>query len=441
MTEIIPEIEKLWSEVAHINGYETLELNVDHCQVKDVISKALQADLILATCFNLKVSWAIKLIRMKLELSTPIKFYVHGMATVGLWPLAYWEWNLFWGAQDSFIVSCKRDVSIIEEKFPNANVELIPFSYECKSREPNEHEELRFSFYYVGRVSEQKNLHSLIFSFSRHLEKYPDSVLSIFGGEDTLGSPNMGISSIDYISMLERLGEDLGISESIYFKGFVPRGEIQKRIESGRKVFISTSLHSDENFGMAVLEALNHGHKAIISNWGGFADFKEQFSNQVRLVDVHQSEVGPFIDIEMLIEEMSLAVDEHGILDRTEFYQRRRVARKIAINSLSTSEEVCDFSFAKEIVKIKNSYSTDTLSTKIFSSYSDVYFHYFSERYGGFIQERRPKSDNFTLLPWVKMENDGIVTINDPHRGKIRLELRKEEGMMELFKLGYAISE
>ncbi|PIK14032.1 glycosyltransferase [Halobacteriovorax sp. JY17] len=443
MTEIIPEIEKLWEEIAEKNNYKVLKINVDKASVKEIIIKGIKSNLILVTCFNLKISWALKILRTKMEIHAPLKFYVHGMSTVGLWPLVFWEWDTIWNKNDSFIVSCQRDVKILKDKFKNINVEYLPFSAPENISIINRKDQFkRRSFYYIGRISEQKNLHTLLYAFSKHLIQEKSSLLTIFGREDELGSPNMGIPSINYKSYLENLSQELGIEKSISFKGFVPREEIKNLIPEGKKVFISSSLHSDENFGMAVLQALRFGHKAIISNWGGYADFKEHYRYQVSLVDVEHGDFGPYINTKQLITEMNLIDLKEIDPDRTTFFERGHIANRYKLKLFEENKETCDFSFAREIVNIRKEFSSDIMSSKIFNDYRDELYHYFSKKYSSSSKKEFSAKEE-DLFPWVKVEEPRVL-INDPHKGILELEFEvgsKKEKLQRLVELGCALSD
>ena len=443
MTEIIPEIEELWKEIAKENKYEVVRINVDEVSVKELVSKGIAAEFILVTCFNLKISWALKILRNKVEVSVPLKFYVHGMATVGLWPLAFWEWDKFWRRDDSFLVSCKRDLKILKDDFPSINVELLPFTKKGTNNESSHNlKHKRHSFYYVGRISEQKNVHSLIFAFSKHLETFPNSVLTLFGKVDTLGSPNMGIETTRYGDYLNELLSKLGLVDHVDFKGFVPREKIKSLIPEGKKIFISTSLHSDENFGMAALEALDLGHIAILSNWGGFADFKEQYTTQTRLIDVESGDFGPYINMSKLVKEMNNATLLEEEPDGSKYYLRSQVAKEYKLDFFESSSKLCDFSLSSKYVKLRSSYSKDIQSSKIFANYSDENYHYFSERYA-FSSAVSTLGARKELLPWVMIDKEKVV-VNDPHKGRILPSIEWEsslENYQKLLHLGYVFSD
>lgn len=443
MTEIIPEIEELWKEIAKENEYEVIKINVDEVSVKELVSKGIAVEFILVTCFNLKISWALKILRNKVELSVPLKFYVHGMATVGLWPLTFWEWDKFWRRDDSFLVSCKRDLEILKEDFPSINVELLPFTKKRASIDSSyklNHE--RHSFYYVGRISEQKNIHSLIFAFSKHLETFPSSVLTLFGKEDTLGSPNMGIESTRYREYLNDLLTKLGLVDQVYFRGFVPREKIKSPIPEGKKTFISTSLHSDENFGMAALEALDLGHRAILSNWGGFADFKEHYTTQTRLIDVESGDFGPYVNMSQLVKEMNMTPLSEEKIDDSKYYLRSQVAKEYKLDFFASSSQICDFSLSNKYVKLRLSYSNDIRSSKIFANYNDENYHYFSKRYA-FSSAISTLGTQKELLPWVMIDKEKVI-VNDPHKGRVLPGIDWEsslENYQELLHLGYVFSD
>ena len=105
--------------------------------------------------------------------------------------------------------------------------------------------------------------------------------LTIFGDEDNLGSPNMGILSNSYKDFLLSLISMLKVEDLVAFKGFVSRKIIDKYLAETDFIYVSPSLHADENFGMSPFNILKNGGYCLLSDWGGFSEYRNYFSNQV----------------------------------------------------------------------------------------------------------------------------------------------------------------
>src|SRR5581483_11473012 len=166
------------------------------------------------------------------------------------------------------------------------------------------------SFVYVGRISEQKNLHNLLHALSILREREPNLrwTLEVYGKPDRWGSPNMGFRMKNYLGFLRRLSRALGIDDRVRWRGFVRRERLDPLIARRPHVFVSARLHSDEDFGVAALKSLCAGQPAVLSAWGGHLDLRRRFPGQVRLVPVYRSGIGPFVDVGRLWAQLRSAL-------------------------------------------------------------------------------------------------------------------------------------
>ena len=86
---------------------------------------------------------------------------------------------------------------------------------------------------------------------------------------------------------LIRLGSDLGISDKLFFTGFV-RGKQWRDAYSVGDIFVMSSV--SEPFGLTALEAAHHGNALIISKQSGVGEvlnsiFRYDFWDEDKLAD------------------------------------------------------------------------------------------------------------------------------------------------------------
>ena len=435
MQEIIPGIESLWKNYGADRGIEVNTINCDDgLDLSKNMKQLLEARLIVVTAFNLKIVQAVRLIRRQLGIDAPIAFYLHNQATIACWPLKKWNLIDCLNSGDTFISTCSRDVETFNALFQNAKCLLTPFSYHNLAK-PSQSSDYKFSksgknFVYVGRISDQKNLHTLMTAFSRL--KTQDS-LHIFGGEDSLGSPNMEMPSSKTLTDLKKLTETLKINSRVFFYGHQPRENLYHYLQSTPHLFVSASLHSDENFGMAAFRSLCLGANIVLSDWGGHSDFAKYFPTQVKYARVNESQRGPFVDPIELASCMGEAKENSPMAYEIPMhYQERTIFR--ALDSLmgSTKEKSAPLvptPLTCAVWKQQNEIAGPSLC-RAFTGYDDPLAQEFFRLYGAQKKSSNTPRVNF-LVPWVKKQGDSYY-IQDPHRGEVHVQSERE-----LANLGY----
>nr|BDT30131.1 glycosyltransferase [Bacteriovorax sp. HI3] len=309
MQEIIPMIEKSWSELAQKENYILTIINVEESTSAQFMPELISSDLIVISCFNTKIARFIKIIRESYKIDTPFFFYLHGLATIGLWPLERFGVLSLFTSNDLFIGTCEGDLESMKISFENARTKKIPFTI---SDSPMTHDHLSASapFVYIGRISPQKNLDQLITAYSDlPLSIRENHPLYLYGNEDHLGYPNIGQKENTYLEKLKKLVETLSLKDQVTFKGFVNRLDIQKELGSNY-IFVSPSTHSDENFGMAAFRALLSGATCVLSDWGGHKEYKNHYPNHIYYVTALLTDVGPIIPLKQFTETLLQAVRE-----------------------------------------------------------------------------------------------------------------------------------
>lgn len=444
MEEIITWIETSWETWSKERGLSCKIINVDDFGLKPFIKEALISDFIIVTCFNVSIASYLFPLRT-LSIQTPWIFYLHGLASFGSWPLFHWKIGQQLTTKDVFIASCNRDKEQFRLIFKNIHCEVIPFGMMEENILPYKKNSLISKLAFIGRISSQKNLHTLLLAL--HLLKDSNWEMHFFGKEDNYGSPLMGRRENNYQDFLKNLCDLLKINHKVFFHGFVKRDKIDEIMNNESWTFISPSIHSDENFGMAAFRCLLKGHKAILSNWGGHYDFQNEFADSLSLVSVYKSEIGPFIDVIELadaIEKMRIKVlQDSNVRTFPKQYSTHEKFKKFEsiFNYIlgTESKGVIVNPLLNEIISQRDLFLKENDQkdgSQIFKDYKDPMSKIFFDRYGQIEYKKADFAESIVVYPWVQEECDHYE-VNDPHRGYFQL-YKKDYPKQTLLKLGLA---
>jgi glycosyltransferase involved in cell wall biosynthesis len=216
-----------------------------------------------------------------------IIFHIFGDFTLNF-PL--WEYlgpNLK-GFKIEFLVASDRQKTLVDKMFLKNSTIICPFSVDPRDFFPDQ--ELRIkqraewnltdrdvAFIFTGRLSRQKRIKTLITSFANEFANDPHAHLFLYGKEDNIGDPFLGIWDDigEYFRIFYSAYKALPsqIQSRIHFYRQVPNAELQQ-IYQGADIFINVSVHNDEDFGMSVAEAQFVGLPAGLTDWGGLASFQ-----------------------------------------------------------------------------------------------------------------------------------------------------------------------
>ncbi len=419
MQEIIPHIERTWVQYGQDLNHKIQTVSIDEIEINQVIKSLFHCEKIIVTCFTYKMTQVIRCLRFEMKVDIPFIFYVHNMATIAFWPYRYWvNENLFFES-DIFISTCENDKLTVLSILPKAHVQIVPFFNSDYDSAIENKPKVIDSLLYIGRISPQKNLHSIIYAYSiakKNIQKLPPLVF--FGKEDHLGSPNCGIACTDYQAFLKNLVHQLDLTADVHFAGFVERVEIQKKLTKKSYLVISASLHSDENFGMAILQSLMTRNFCILSDWGGSSDFKKYFMDQVYLISTKNGPLGPHINC----EELAIAIIAclHSVTEishiKSDYYTQKFLNTRFAdcLSIASSSKELQFSKLAEDIYAQKKLIFPGSIN-QIFYSFNDPLFVQISNFYRGSFSKIVTRK-NLQQLPWVNFETDAIV-IKDPQKG------------------------
>ena len=377
MQEIIPHIKDIWTSYCEQNNHQLKVINVDQCRPSDYLKDLMTSELIVISCFNASIAGWMKIIRQELLINTRWAFYLHNQATIGLWPLYELEVAQLFKDKDVFIGTCEGDLKSMDLCFKNARTKLLPFSSKNINSLPQELSMKKAQdIIFIGRLSRQKNLESLIESMSELILINPTVKLHFYGKEDFLGWPNMGLKKEEsYLKELTELVSKKNLENDIIFHGFVPREVIKETWRGNAFVFCSPSLHSDENFGMAALMALEMGGRAVLSDWGGHQNYLAHLKDVCFGVTVYVNESrGLHTKVSDLSRALLRALKQDEILERrSNFFSHDEAVSNLARleDEKNTGYDLKLTDFGSKLIAQRRKYKNKGQVQKVFTSESD----------------------------------------------------------------------
>ena len=192
----------------------------------------------------------------------------------------------------NFINSPESDLILSTIPFPVSSAFNFSTDLRVRAREQYKLNNEDLNICYTGRISIQKNVLDLITNFSIVSELIPNAKLFLAGPFDDIGVPYIGLSrrpltmEYEFYLLIEKLPQH--VKNKIFYVGNLHEKELIKFYHAA-DLYISFSTHNDEDFGMSPAEAICLGLPLVLSNWGGFADFKK---NLPKLVDLVRVEIG-----------------------------------------------------------------------------------------------------------------------------------------------------
>jgi glycosyltransferase involved in cell wall biosynthesis len=185
---------------------------------------------------------------------------------------------------DVLLVNCTSDLEIANNFFENAQVRPIPFAFKESEFYPLDEgaiQTLRATLgfnsedkilLYSGRITLEKNLHSVLRIFSVVQKIIPHTRLIIAGECYDAPFREFGAYSVSISRTLEKVIAKLGIDhDKVRFIGHKNSADLCGLYNIADLV-INMTLHHDENFGLAQVEAMACGTPVIGTNWGGLKD-------------------------------------------------------------------------------------------------------------------------------------------------------------------------
>lgn len=130
---------------------------------------------------------------------------------------------------------------------------------------------------YAGRITQQKNVEKLICELFRLWNRHLSNLkLLICGPFHDMGSPIFGrfrpLNYQYYGYNKLKLFYPSAFSQRIHYLGDLTSAELSQ-VQLAADSFVSLSTYHDEDFGVAVAEALSSGLPPIITDWAGYSSF------------------------------------------------------------------------------------------------------------------------------------------------------------------------
>jgi glycosyltransferase involved in cell wall biosynthesis len=180
--------------------------------------------------------------------------------------------------------NCEADVELAAKFFPNATVRSIPLPYEASSFYPEDEavgqrtraalgiDPAEQMLLYSGRITLEKNVQTLLKTFKVVLNARPATRLVIAGEPMQAAFGEFGAMPLGIGRSLQRLAAHLGFdANQVLFIGRRSAEQL-RALYSTADVLVNLTLHHDENFGLAQIEAMACGLPTVGAEWGGLKD-------------------------------------------------------------------------------------------------------------------------------------------------------------------------
>ena len=220
--------------------------------------------------------------RERLDRQPPLVGFLMGTMSRGGAELAALSGHL--KSTDVLVGNCTGDLEITRKFFSNAETRKLPFAVDESVFFPADEFERRkikaeFGFaendkivMYSGRITIEKNLHTLLRIFRTLQDLVPNLNLVIAGEVQDVPFGGMGVYSISMTATIAKLIKELELNAgSVHFVGRKSAAQLRD-IYAIADVLVNMTLHHDENFGLSQVEAMACGTPVVGTSWGGLKD-------------------------------------------------------------------------------------------------------------------------------------------------------------------------
>jgi len=402
---------------------------------KRIISFLNSCDVIFGT-----MQTSLLKIRNHYGITTPYCFFLLGDLTRGGIKLKAMLPHMNY--RDRFIVNCKSDLKLLSQYTLSAQADVLPLSYDETKFYRDKHSDRlllrdRYGFHqndkiiiYAGRIKLSKNIHTLLKTFRAIHELVPQTHLIMAGVIDEKGGlfNEFGIRPKHFEHSLREQIKRIDIPESnVHLYGHVNSGSLRD-LMSFSDVKINLTLHHDENFGLAQIEAMASGLPVIASSWGGLKDTIVDHQTGFN-VDTRMTETGLHVNwldavqkallllsSPALLEKMRDKAHEHAVKFNIQHFSLR--IQKII--NLATHNDEADQSspeasrFAEQIwsnIQDKGNSAWYCPSSSAFSLYAKL-FHTYCGTHDRWLENTLPLSDkHLVCLSTPALFNSAIQAI------------------------------
>jgi glycosyltransferase involved in cell wall biosynthesis len=187
---------------------------------------------------------------------------------------------------DQMIVTSTADLKILHNLVESCRAEtsVVPFGVDIRKIQPlssRRRRQLRSQaglddrdvlFLYLGRVTAEKNVQDVLTTLEGVMGQQPEVQLLVAGPVRDVQFAEFGTGPVNLNREFQRI-----IEGSRYLRGrvrFVPwvTRELLPSLYGIADVFVNLTVHHDENFGYAQVEAMSAGLPVVCTHWGGLKD-------------------------------------------------------------------------------------------------------------------------------------------------------------------------
>jgi glycosyltransferase involved in cell wall biosynthesis len=224
------------------------------------------------------------LLRSRARAQKPVPYAVFLQGETGRGLHSYSRCYRYLTTSDILVGNCTSDVAIVNKFFQNATTRNVPFPFDeslFHVLAEDSRQEIRGSLgidpedkvlLYSGRLTLEKNVHTLLRLFSVLKSVVPNLHLVLAGPVIDAPASGFGAYPLNLGRTFSKMLEGLNISGK-YFHLIGDQGKQRLReLYSMADICVNMTLHHDENFGLAQVEAMACGTPVVGSNWGGLKD-------------------------------------------------------------------------------------------------------------------------------------------------------------------------
>lgn len=227
----------------------------------------------------------------------------------------------FLNRASTVIAPSKSVKQMLEENKIRSNIEVLPTPMNYKIRKRKKTRNKKFTILHVGRLCKEKRIEVVLKAFQKVLKDLDSRLILTSEGP--------------YKKKLKEVCSELGISNKVYFTGYVDEDKLLK-LYSSADVFVTAS--DTETQGLTILEAMANGCPVIARNAFGFKDVIKNKQNGI-LVDTEDE----------MAESIML------------LYRRPEIRNRIVRNGYETAKK---FDIEESIKRIEDIYSKAIESNK-----------------------------------------------------------------------------
>jgi glycosyltransferase involved in cell wall biosynthesis len=161
-----------------------------------------------------------------------------------------------------------------------------------------------FVIVYAGRITIEKNVHALLEAMA-YLPSAGKPVKLIIAGQIcNVALQELNLHEPDLAVRLQQLIQDLHLSRQVVFWPWLDSTALNN-LYNAADVFVNLTLHHDEQFGFAQVEAMSAGLPVIGTAWGGLKDTIVDGKSGF-LIDTWMSDYGVRFDMPRLVDLLQL---------------------------------------------------------------------------------------------------------------------------------------